>query len=831
MNFRTTVVLFVLVVAVGTTIFFLLEKAPPPPPSLEQSSALPAQDLDTKLIDESFGDPVEVIVRMPDQPDWKFVKDKPAEDADATAPARWRLVEPTEAIAQTWQVDQIGNTLKGLTYAVKYGADSNEVTPENAGLKPPRAAFLLTDDQQKSIEVRIGRPEGAQETYVALGDAPEIYRAKRSLKYLIKKNPLEYIDRRLFDIQADDIVKIQIREPGTDGEEDQVIELVETGGEWVFQKPTRARAVAEAVKTLRTTFASLNVVSWDADNVRNLSLYGLGDDARVVTVTARSKPADSGTNGESDQPADAETREYAVRIAQEGPIDQTGKVYACRDQEGRIGTLMQTVADKFKPDLSQWRDNRISTQDAMTARSFDLIAGGDSATFVRSGSAWSYELTSEPADRTEVESLLRRINEIQATNFENIGGNPARFGLDDPQATLTLTFDEGSEPLKLEVGGFADPTTKRLVYLRVGRSDAIAKIRINDAEVLRRPPSAYRDRTIISVERDRFSALAIDRKITDQPRLKFTLTRGDDGWSMTEPVERSVDAEKVNSLLAALDGLRARTLIEPDDLATYGLDDPAIRLAFTYLPPVTFQLEPEPADDDADQPQPDAEPADAAGTNGEASADDAPADQPQDEATAHEEKPKRLVPKPYQPPAETLSVSLARRDNKVYLLRDASPDVVYLVEPALWEQLGAEFLSLDLFSLEPSSASVVRLEEGDQTQGFSRTGDGWEYLPESDIPVDPTKITNYLLRISELKPVACVEYESQDLAAYGLDKPQYRLTVESEGEPQRTLEISEKTATDGHHYAKMSDSGDVLVLPADALDRIRINVAEFEQAP
>ena len=49
------------------------------------------------------------------------------------------------------------------------------------------------------------------------------------------------------------------------------------------------------------------------------------------------------------------------------------------------------------------------------------------------------------------------------------------------------------------------------------------------------------------------------------------------------------------------------------------------------------------------------------------------------------------------------------------------------------------------------------------------------------ITIDATKVTNYLLRVSDLKVGRVMTYQPESLAAFGLDKPAYELSVEVEG--------------------------------------------------
>jgi hypothetical protein len=104
-------------------------------------------------------------------------------------------------------------------------------------------------------------------------------------------------------------------------------------------------------------------------------------------------------------------------------------------------------------------------------------------------------------------------------------------------------------------------------------------------------------------------------------------------------------------------------------------------------------------------------------------------------------------------------------------------------------------------------------------------------VPEADIAVKAEAVTNYVLRVKDLKVDRVVEYNAADLADYGLDAPQFELIVEINDIAMPALLISEERADNSGWYARSADAPHVLLLPADTVDRIRIDLAEFEVKP
>lgn len=800
MNFKTTVGLFIAVVALGAGIVFLQKKNPPPRPTLAPISPSLETVADKKLFETPLGAINKIQVQRDKQLEWTFARSKES--------GEWRMIAPGKGEVQKWQVEQIANTLTGLTYAVSYDSGST-VTLKSAGLDPPRAVVTLTDENDKSVTVRVGRQEGANEAYVALGDDDTIYRVKRSLQYLLKKSHLDYYERKLVDAKPEFIVRFRIESNNDVGDRDVVV-VARSGTGWEFQKPVRATGMSETLDKLCTTFSSLNVVAWVDDDVDDPSVFGVDDDALAVTATVRKDaPAaeaesadheEEGGEGKEDIPPLFE--DVTVRFSAVHPLGEDNKVYVRRGDEKRVGTVMLTIADQFKPDLSQWRDNRLTTSDPMTARKVTLTVGDQTATFVRRGLGWSYEDSGEPADRTELESLLRRIKETDAVNFVNdVSDDSAAFGFDEPKGVIQVAFDDDRTET-FTIGGFTDARTKRLVYVRCGESGSVAKVRVNDVTALLRPPVTYRDRTIVEVDKEKFIGIEIRRKSkrSGEPDVAFTLAKEGDAWRMTAPVEGDVDAQAVDQLLSTLSNMRGRELIDAGgDLSSFGLDKPDVTLSYTYLPPVIYKMKPR--------------------KEAEASED----------GESGEDQPQKLDAEPYQPPAETLTLHASNKNNNLYLIRESYPDLVYVITKPAFEQFNADYRDRSLFDFEASVVTQFALTVGEETEGFEKKDDGWAYQLEPDIPIDSSRVTNYLLRVKDLKADRFVDFDADDLSAYGLDAPSHKLVVTLDDGTVQTLLISKQTTQGSGRYAAIEGGPIVVALEPDAIDRIKIDIAEFEQ--
>lgn len=774
MNFKTTLFLLVLVVIVVGAIFVFNTKAPPAAPTIAPEPLTPREVAEKKLI-EDFGDAVAITVQAPDHPDWKFER----EASEAAGPqAGWKMTAPTATQVTDWQVAQIANRLKELAYTVRYDKPGDGMTAEQAGLDKPRATVTLVDDRKKEVKVEIGRNEADSETYVRLGGADAIYRVRPSLKNLLKDKALAYRQQQLFVIKPESIVEIQIDERPQDGEP-VTYRLVKTGADWRFTEPAPAKAVADKVRSLTSSLRTLRTTEWVADDAQDLNVYGLDPAPLTVTVvTEETPPANADTTGAAPAPT---SKTYKVAFSSATPLGDETKVYVRADDDHAVGTVMKTLADRFKPDLKEWRENRLLEQDPGRARSITITAGDQATRLERVGTEWTLADNGAPADKSEARSLLDALRDAKAVNFEpGVAADPAKFGLDNPRGTIEVAF-EGGETHRIAIGGYADTQTQRLVFAQVDDNDTAMKLLASDVTKLLREPSAFRDRTVASVAEDRLRGIALTQPVAGKPQ-SVELVNSNGAWRMTAPVDAAVDDAAVRALVALLGNFHASRLIDVPaggDLAAYGLAEAPIELTYTYQPADVVQVD----------------------SNG---------------ATTVPAEPQKLT------------LRLGKHEGKVYAQRTESEGIVYEVDPAVWTALTAELRKGDLFAFDPQQVTRVTVRDGVNTQGFEQTAGKWVYIPEADIPIDGEKVKNYLVRLHDLKVARVVEYNAADLAAYGLDQPAYAVEVSVGEAALPALLISQQTDETGAHFAKSADAPHVFLLPADALDRVRIDLSEFE---
>ena len=849
MNFRTTLVLaVVLVLVVG--ILYLAGTGEQPPSALPTAPTTLLED--RPLIAEDFGEVVQVVCKGHDGQEWRFERQA---DEDDLGRAQWNMTAPLEVKASAWQIDNIVRKLKQLKYQIKYAPGSaGAVTAAQAGLEEPLSAVTLETEGGATVTVELGKDLSDGESYVRLAGSDDIYVVSSSLDNLLSKTALEYRDQQLADFKAEHVKRLEIVDRPED-DEPVAYTLVRSDAGWTFEAPSKASAVKDKIDDVAKSLSGLRVTEWVQAEVADLGVFGLREEGVTIRATIE-EPVEKEEEASQDEeqaeesqeeetqeeppepesPDEAEPiiREFVVHLSRRSPLGQDTKVYVCRGDDQAVGTITKTVADRLMPNLSEWQDLRLTTAAVTSTDRIELSTPQGDATFEKEQGKW-VDAAGEVVDGEAVSSLLSQLKNLKARSFVPFEGeSTASFGLDKPQAVIRLNVPGLPEAESFAVGGYTDAKTRRLVYVRHKQADSVAKVRVADVSELIRPPVEYRDRTIFDLKPDEIEQVAISRPddLIDGV-FAFTLARVDGDLQMVAPAPAQTSAEQVKKLAAALAKLKARRVVPATDPAQYGLDPPAITCQITHQPPEITKYIEVPVEAEQEQGAT-AEAAEGAQDKPGESSEEPLGNEAEEEipATPPADKPKtKLKTEKYKPPAEVYELSIGEHDRKVYAKRGDRP-TIYEVARSLLNQLQAEYHHPVVFDFQESQVvSVIGPDAEGSPVELRKIEDQWQYTAEPDLPIDPKKVTDLLLRIKDLKTERFIAYGAADLAAYGLDQPWRSLVLEIDDQTEVGLVVSqgrcEKDA-DKRHYAAARGGADIFLLPDDAVDRFVIDLAEFE---
>ena len=735
------------------------------------------------LLETKLGAVVKVVVRQPDHDDWVFEKDE-----DDGGIKTWRMTAPIETKVPSWEADKFGRQLGGLQYDVSYGPGSSGLTAAQAGLDPPWAVVTLTDADGQSATVELGKSASHRETYVRLSGSERICVGKADLRLLIKNSVLDYREKQFWNFSKEHVTRLEIIDRSDEAGTTKY-KLVRDGSHWKMESPVTARATGK-VDELLSAMGRLRAMAWHDDNATKLAMYGLEPATWTISATVEqlvpvANATDDDTDGEDTKPQlEMKYSVYELHVSQQSPIGEDSKVYCRVGDEPYVASISSFNADKFKPTLAEWRDMHVTTADVQSADRIEVNADGTTATLIKKDGAWSFDGDGGRAETSAVTELLKAVADLSAVTYvDDAGSNLSTQGLDTPRARVALTIPGLDHVERIVVGGVTDAATKRLVYVRRNDLASVAKVRAADVAMLLRGVHTYRDRTIIEALPSQFERISLSADLDgDGTMNQITLARADGSWSMVEPIAADVRADQVDKLIETLGNLRAEQVVtDAGEASAYGLHAPSATLRLTYKPLKA----------------------------------DAGEDGPPDDAT---------------PASKTIELGVTQHDGKYYAKRSDRP-TIYAVGNSLHDLLTAEYRSDRVIDFDETTVAKFTIRRGAETHTFVKQQDKWTYAAEPDLPLGQAKVANLLLQIKDLRTPRYVVHLQADLSSYDLAEPLHTVTVEQADGTQHVLWVSKKTSelgSDKGSFAAVQGRGDVFIMSADSLERIKVSLDELE---
>ncbi|MBI1827789.1 MAG: DUF4340 domain-containing protein [Planctomycetes bacterium] len=798
MNTKTTAFLALCLAGLVVALVFV---RPQPQRSVGISNPVPTALTVHDLFEKKPGDITRTVVELKGKEPWVFEKKSSGEGA----PATWRMTTPLDMPVASYEVERIGRDLSGLKYEIKYAkGEPGTPTDAQAGLTPPEAVVTLTDAANAASTVEIGKPFSENETYVRLKGSDAIVLAKSNLRKQFKTKPLEYRDTQVFNFAPENITKLEIIDranPSTP----VTYTFDKTGTQWMMQTPAIAKATGKIDEIVRL-IGRLRLSQWYEDGKDRLAMFGLEPDPVTIRLTVdepipekkEDDSADKKDQGEekkdeksAESPPEQKFKHsvHELHLSTRSPIGDELKVYARVDDESMVGTLVKTTAEKFMPHPSEWRDMRLITSNTDAATKIEINVGGTSTILALKNGLWSFESDASPADDAAVKELLRAIRDMNALAFVDAKPDEmTNFGFNAPQADVRLISPGEGGTDRITVGGYSDPATRRVVYLRHNESLSIAKVKVDDVANLVRSASAYRDRTIVQIKPDRLQRIIITRNDPAMAEgMTVTLEPRNGKWRMTAPIEADLREDRIKKIVDSFADLKGLSILAAtDENASVGFDKPAVTVELTY-----------------------------GGSAAEGGGKDSAAQNA--DGTIAPEMP------------VTIKLDVVDHGGK-FVMRRQDRKNSFEISMDLYDQLMAEYRTPELFTFDVAKVRQFSITNGAQRHGFTRTSSGWTYDPEPALPLDAKKVDNLLLQVKDLKTERYKGYSVTDLASVCLDKPQQEVKLQLDDTTSPTLLVAAAPCgNESAHFAKFGGNQGVFTLTDEMAKRIQPSISELEK--
>jgi Domain of unknown function (DUF4340) len=194
-----------------------------------------------------------------------------------------------DVVSSTVKIDTLDNSVpNGIVGALsnwKANDFADGVTLAAAGLEPPALTVTVGLKGGKSVVALVGGKKGEEDFYVKKADAPQVFLVKKFGAEKVDKRPIEFRDKTLCDVGADDVTEIAVSAG------DRSYTLVKSGSEWKATKPAKLELDASKVTPIAGAFKDLKGTAYADD--QSLKDNGLAK-PKVITVKGKGKGAAAG---------------------------------------------------------------------------------------------------------------------------------------------------------------------------------------------------------------------------------------------------------------------------------------------------------------------------------------------------------------------------------------------------------------------------------------------------------------------------------------------------------------------------------------------------------
>ncbi len=386
-----------------------------------------------------------------------------------------------------------------------------------------------------------------------------------------------------------------------------------------------------------------------------------------------------------------------------------------------------------------------------------VVRKGDAETLrlKRAGGAWSLTApVSATADARAADDLASSLATLRVEReIEANPQKPADFGLAPP--AVEVTFKAKGQDHTVRLG--AKSPSGVWAYAQEGGKPAVLLVPEGLLKDAQKPPSEFRDRTLLAFERKDVKTVEV-RGPAGQVVVAAGV-KGADEWQLTAPLATGADREAITALLEKLRAAKIKEFVTdaPKNPAEYGLDRPT-RITL--------------------------------GVGEEASRT-----------------------------ARTLRFGKAVPDKKgVYVQREGD-GAVLLAEDELAKAVPASPTALrdkTVFVYDRGKLERVELESPKGKVALALQDGKWRITAPVTLGADEGAMSQVLFKARDLRAREFVAEDAKRLGAYGLDKPQIRLSVwEKEAKEPKILLLAPAREKD-RAYATALGQGASGVAAVDA---------------
>jgi hypothetical protein len=728
MKFRTTIILLI-IAAIGAAYIFLYDRQ-----QFRTEEWIQRQQM--ALPDYKIGQINKI----------ELIKEKDSIVLESTDNVRWKMLRPLQLRADGAEVKKILSqfeflrkvgTIKESETAnfslVNYGLDKPQIVvnlwiKESAILKGTEGTTGAASKYTINVGDRLAA--GQNTVYINIEGSNDVVVVAATFLEKIDKNINDLRNKWAFEYDMNAVERVRIQSDSKDP-----IVCSRADQHWWVTQPVSDRGDTARIRDILSELKNLKIDKADyvSDKEEDIARHGLDKPRLTISIGSTGGDTQSLLLGHS--------------------LDD--RIYAKRNDESSIFFVQDVVLSDLDLEANDLRDKQLLRFDSIGTYGIEKVEleYPDATLTMVKTKQYDWMITSPNkilADRDTIRKFVEKIKDLQIQLYEDDSGkNFDKYGLGDSSVKVSVFRKIGEgETVKFLIGD-SDPDGG-LCYVKKDGEDPVYSVPTDEFyDVAKAGYIAFRDKLVLEFSKDSAQEIAIDRD-----GKTFVCKKDEDShipkWNMTSPVNMEADINSVNQVVWNLSFLVVSKIIDlsAENLGMYGLDNPGLKVTVTY--------------EDSGSASGDIEKGDLTSTK--------------------ERVTKTLLVGGKLEPENEKSNYYAKFAGEEIIFQLGWPDV---------RDYRVELVTKTLFNLDTSEVKSLKIKHPARELSFLKNSDNrWEMQPENKL-LEGNFADRIISAMNSLKAVSIVQYSGDDLSKYGLDMPQFSVTVGS-GDGENSLLVGKE---------------------------------------
>ena len=755
MKFRTTIILLI-VAGIGAAYIYLYDKKQYRTDVWMQRQQMVLPDYKPGQIDkiEMKRDGVNIVLESTDN-------------------QRWRMVEPLQLRADRAEVEEI---LAQFEFLRKVGTIKESETAnfnlKEYGLETPTLVVSLwlkkgsmiggTAGNITKYTVNIGDRLAAGEdtAYITTGDDKDVFVVGVKFLEKVSKEINDLRNKWAFEYDKHSVERVRLER-----EESEPVVCSKAEQLWWITQPLSDRADTERIKEILDELKNLEIAKEDfvSDSKEDIINYGL--DKPVFTISIG-------------------TTDNVQTLLLGHSLDEM--IYAKLEGESSIFLVHDMILRNLDLELNDLRDKQLLRFDAIGTYGIEKIDINSSDTNLVMEKTVQYDWmikspTNILADRDVVREFVEKIKDLQIQQYiDDSGTNFAKYGLADSPIEVSVfrRIGEG-ETVKFFIGK-ADENGG-LCYVRRDGEDAVYTVPTeNFYDIAKAGYLSFRDKLVMEFPKETAQKIVVNRDgntLICETTEDSTMRRPK--WSMISPVTMEAELDSINQVVWNLSFLLADKIVtlSAENPADYGFDNPLLRASITY------------------------EEAGMAAHSNEVISE------------------KNDLVKPNELKTKTLLIGNKvepEKDKTNYYAKVDGEEMIFQVGWTDVRDYSIELVTRTLFSFDTANAKSIKVIHPQKELLFQKNEDYvWQMLKPEVMPLSGNLADRIMSSMKLLMGESIVQYSNKDLSKFGLDNPQFNITV-SFDDTEVSLLVGKEAGND--YYVTGSETNFVYLMKKNKIE-------------